>query len=311
MSILDSITAAFKSLAGKLWLLLVPVVLDVFLWLGPKLSAAPLIKDLFAYLQQTISSTAATAQTSSSALLSSGLAETEASFQTFNWMTLLSWGRVGVPSVSGLLPIKASYPLVLYIGTSLQLVLAVVVVLAVGLMLACIFIGMIGQVIKGERFNLAEVLKRAPTHWLNLAVIYVPLSFIFGAALMLSVVLGPLAFIVWVGILWILLYLFFVPQAVIIGNATPLEALRNSFIVVRLNFWSSLGFVFLVNVISAGFALIWGRLVATQVGIGVSIIFNAFIGTGLLIATCIYYVHRMEKWHTLLQQLRASAQHDR
>lgn len=306
MNIIDNMSAAFNTVIKKIWLLVIPVALDLFLWLGPKVSVAPLVNDFVAIIQQGLTSASATAQTSSADLVSSLLPELQATLASTNLLALLAWGRVGVPSISGLLPITPQNRLVLLINTPLQMVGVELAILALGLFLACILIGLISQAVRGEGLNLHQVLRRAPTHWLYLVLLYVPLNILLFMALGLGLLLGPLMFLLLGGILWISLYLFFVPQAVILSEASPLEALRDSFIIVRLNFWSSLGLVLLVYLISGGFGLIWSRLTFNPIGIIGSILANAFVGTGLLAATCFFYRDRMVKWQQMLQQHKMS-----
>jgi hypothetical protein len=307
LNIIETMTTAFGTIIKRFWLLVIPVALDLFLWLGPKVSAAPLVNDFMVVIQQGLASASATAQTSSADLVSSLLPELQTALGSTNLLALLAWGRVGVPSISGLLPITPQDRLVLLISTPLQMLGIELAILALGLFLACILIGLISQAIKGEGLSLLKVLRRAPTHWLYLVLLYVPLNILLFLGIGLGFLLGPLMFLLLGGIIWISLYLFFIPQAVILSDASPLEALRNSFIVVRLNFWSSLGLVLLVYLISGGFGLIWSRLTFTPIGILGSILANAFVGTGLLAATCIFYRDRMIKWQQILQQHKMSA----
>ena len=44
MSVIDSVSAGFRFLGKRVELLLIPVILDLFLWLSPRLSIAPLIQ---------------------------------------------------------------------------------------------------------------------------------------------------------------------------------------------------------------------------------------------------------------------------
>jgi hypothetical protein len=308
LNIIDTLSTAFNSLVKKIWLLVIPVALDLILWLGPKVALAPsLINDFMAIIRQTVDSTGASGQAASVGLVSSILPEMQSILEGVNLLTLLAWGRAGIPSISGILGASPLSPPVLPVRTPTQLVGIELAVLAIGLFLACIFIGLLSQVVKGESMNLGYVLRRAPTHWLYLVLLYVPLSILALAAVGLGSLLGPLMFLVLGGILWISLYLFFLPQAVILSDASPLEALRDSFIIVRLNFWSTLGLVILIYLISGGFGLIWGLLVSSPIGSIAAILANAFVGTGLLAASCYFYRDRMVKWQQVLQQHRMKA----
>jgi hypothetical protein len=306
LNIIETMSTAFNTIIKKLWLLVIPIALDLFLWLGPKISAAPLVKGFITVMQQGLATATAGAQASSVDLVNSLLPELQTTLGNTNLLALLAWGRVGVPSISGLLPITAQSWWVLSINTPVQMVGVELAILALGLFLACIFIGLISQAVKGESLSLLLVIRRAPTHWLYLVLLNIPLFILMIIAILLGTILGPLIFLVIGGILWISLYLFFVPQAVILSDASPLEALRDSFIIVRLNFWSTLGFVLLIYIISGGFGLIWSRLTFSPFGIIGAILANAFVGTGLLAATCFYYRDKMAKWRQILQQHKMS-----
>jgi hypothetical protein len=301
LNIIETMSTAFNAIIKRFWLLLIPVALDLFLWLGPKISVAPLVNSFITILQQGLSSASATAQANSADLATSLLPQLQSTLATTNLLALLSWGRVGVPTISGLLPITPGN-LVLVVNTPVQMVGVELAIVALGLFLSCIFLGLINQAVRGESLNLLQVLRRAPTHWLHLVLLFVPLGILLVLALGLGLLLGPLMFLLLGGILWISLYLFFIPQAVILGDASPLEALRNSFVVVRLNFWSALGLILLIYVISGGFGLIWSRLTFSPIGIVGAILANAFVGTGLLTATCFFYRDRMSRWQQLLLQ---------
>jgi hypothetical protein len=306
LNIIETLSTAFKTIIKKLWLLSIPIALDLFLWLGPKVSIAPLVSSFMVMVQQGLASVSTTSQASSANQLGSLLPELQTTLGSTNLLALLAWGRVGVPSISGLLPITSQDRLVLSISTAWQMVGIELAILAVGLFLACIFIGLIGQAVRGEELSLGMVLRHAPTHWLYLVLLYVPLSILLLVVIGLGLVLGPLMFLLLGGILWVSLYLFFIPQAIIVGDATPLQALRNSFIIVRLNFWSTLGLVILIYLISGGFTLIWSRLIVSPFGIIGSILANAVVGTGLLTATCIFYNDKMIKWLQMVQQHKVS-----
>ena len=50
--ILSPLAAGFELVTGRWWLLLLPVALDLFLWLGPRLNIAPLWQQLIALLPE-------------------------------------------------------------------------------------------------------------------------------------------------------------------------------------------------------------------------------------------------------------------
>ncbi len=52
MGPLACITTGFEVVARAPWLAVLPLLLDLFLWLGPRLSVAPILQDFKAFLLQ-------------------------------------------------------------------------------------------------------------------------------------------------------------------------------------------------------------------------------------------------------------------
>jgi hypothetical protein len=91
------------------------------------------------------------------------------------------------------------------------------------------------------------------------------------------------------GALLVVIYLFLADEAVIVGGAGPLTAIKASFRIVSRQFWSVLGLFLIVSIISLGLDLVWSRVASTAVGIWGAIIGSAFIATGLAASVMIYY----------------------
>ena len=89
----------------------------------------------------------------------------------------------------------------------------------------------------------------------------------------------------------------------------PLKALFSSFTVVRMNFLPAVGLIILVNVLGMGLGLIWRSIMGSTVGMLVAILFNAYIGTSLTVASFIFYRDRLARWHTFLQEQRSASPH--
>jgi hypothetical protein len=97
-------------------------------------------------------------------------------------------------------------------------------------------------------------------------------------------------------ILVLLLYLYFVTAAVVMDNLPVHRAIAQSFVLVRNNFWATLGFVLLYNLIALGFAYIMANLAAmTPIGTIAAILIYAYIGSGLAMALLVFYRTRILK----------------
>jgi hypothetical protein len=100
----------------------------------------------------------------------------------------------------------------------------------------------------------------------------------------------------------VLFYLYFVTAALIMDNVPLNVAIVRSLRLVQENFWSTLGFILLSNLIGLGIALLlvqlanlafWAALLA--------IIVNAYIGTGLTMALLVFYRSRFLKGADMAQ----------
>jgi hypothetical protein len=221
-----------------------------------------------------------------------------------NLLSLLAWGRLGMPSIAGLLPIDTSDRIVYQVADYGQMFLLQIVILGVGLLIACAFLSVLAQTLMNVRLTAEQWLRKVFTFWLYMVIIFVPLSLFFIFILSFSMILGPFGIFSVVLVLWLALYLSFVPQAIALGGQKPLSALASSFAVVRFGFWPTLALVALTNVISTGLGLIWQRLVGgSPITILVAIVANAYVGTALTVAMFIFFRNRI----ALLQQTLQSA----
>ena len=298
MSIIDTLSEGFRTVTKRLWIVAVPVALDVFLWLGPKLSVAPVIRDALAMLQDTMrmATPASVADTGMAEAFQVMSEELEATIGQANLLALLAWSRLGMPSIAGLRPLNPQVDRIIEITGYGQMLGLQALILLVGLFLACTFLAMVGQEVRGEGVKIDRLVQSVPRYWLRLLAIIVPLGFGLMFAVSASLVLGPLAFILLAVALWMLLYLFFVPQAVTMAEESPLRALWFSFLVVRTNFWSALGLILLTNLIGSGLSLVWRTVMQVPSGMLVAILGNAYIGSGLTAAAFIYYRDRVAMW---------------
>jgi len=303
LGVIDTLTAGFNTVARKLWLIIVPVILEVFLWFGPKLSAAPVIARTLQELQRSLNGLAVPAETQMGAQqmveMLDGIQQTVGRTNLFS---LLAWGRLGVPSIMGLQPIDPQIDWVIELTGVGQLLGAQILLLMVGLLIACFFLGMLGQEVRGEGLRLGELVRRVPRYWLYLVILFVPLAVIVVMAFTMTIFLGFLFLLALALLLWVLLYMYFVPEAITMGEASPLRAVFSSFTVVRMFFWPTVGLVLLVNVIILGMGMVWQLLMVNTIGTAAAILLNAYIGTSLTIASFIFYRDRVNMWIAALKQ---------
>jgi hypothetical protein len=180
-------------------------------------------------------------------------------------------------------------------GWSALAILALIPLLVVGgLFLGSLYLGVMGQFTREGSVDLKRLLQRVWRYWglitlfgmLLIGVLSVlgfPVMLVVGFLELASPALARFALLGAVGlVLWMLFHLFFVPHAIVVSDSGLLRAMWNSLVIVARNFWSALALVVLMNLISAGFGVIWDRISVNMLLTLASIAGNAFIGTGLV-----------------------------
>jgi len=310
LNIIDTISAGFDTVRRNPWLLLLPILLDVFLWLGPKLSIAPIVEEsvsAFEEMQQSLS-------------IDRGLDATLSAMPEFdptflretvghaNLFAGIVWGVLGVPSVAATRLIEPTDNWVIQLSDGCTAFMLLAVIIVAGLFVATFYLALAGRVVRGGDEPFRKMIQKLPRYALYITIVLMPIVLVTAAAMGLSFLCGPFTFLLLGAALWLGIYLYFAPEAITMSHAEPLEAVRNSMILLRMAFWPTLGFIVLCTVISAGTSVIWQKLLTSPLGIAVAIPINAFVGTGLTAATFIYYRERLSLWHSLVAQARAHSQ---
>lgn len=314
LGIIDSLSAGYRLLIQRLELLLLPLLLDAFLWFAPRLSIEPLLTGLADFYTEIFEQVGGAA-----AMTGSGLADLpaevtrvmDAAGRSVNLYDLLvSSSLYHVPSLlvslPGLKTGQASQEIASAFsagGSALLLGLA-------GLLIGVLYMNLLARIVP-----LGEGEKEAPTprflsallrHWLRsigfllaifllLLMIYIPTAVAITVLMLISPALGAGAMMLMGGLVTVIFfYLYFVTVGLVLDNLPVRAAVMRSIVLVRHNFWTTLGFFLLTNLISVGFTLLLREVVAVGVaGIALGALANAFIGTGLTMALLIFYRTRL------------------
>lgn len=313
MGVIDTLSAGYNLVNQRLWLILVPVFLDLLLWLGPHLSVAPFIMDVISLAPPPAGEMSLEYAESLEQVRQAMLQMA----QEFNLLGLLAAGFLGMPSLIGVASLGASFGsktvFLLYDWWAIFL-LAIVLAIA-SIWLGAIYLVPIAQAVregsKGERGERPLLLTMARQYWITgwrlslyvallLAIMVsfgVPFSLVIGIIMAFSPDLA--AFFVgllWIAALWVAFYLFFTIQSITVGQTGVLRSFWNSLNVVRWNLGSALGLVLLVNLVQRGMPIVWRWLAREPWGVPLGIVGNAYIGTGLMAATMIFYRDRFALW---------------
>lgn len=319
MTIIDALSAGFNLVRRRLWLMLVPVVLDLFLWLGPRISVGPLLQRIAPLLSPpaTAALSAADAQTlalSRDALLEAG--------RSFNMFSLLTNSLLGVPGVMSVAepaqPVLASP--VVQVSSGWLALGALILLLLASVFIATLYLSLIAQEVTTGTISLKNLLRDVwvcgsrivvlGVFLLGIALVFIlPMSIVSAVAAVFSqglaiMMIGAFSLAAMWVTLAVLIYLFFAVSAIVLNGDGVLQAVRNSVIVVRRNMWSTLGLVVLVNVISMGLGLVWQRMAVASWGAPIGILCNSFVGSGLAAAVFIFY---RDRYARLQQEVQSAA----
>ena len=292
-SIWATIAAGFDVTAKHFWLILIPVLLDSFLWLGPRLSVRLLLERVVAFWQQ---ESAAVSGLNVDILL--------ALAPRTNLLTSLSVPVVGVPALMvGLTPETTPLPTTLIELDSAGLVFLLFLLFSVlGLLLTAVYMTLTASVIR--QMPVRQALGKLVVNWFRLMglivtllifamMVYIPVIAVGVLAALISQGLASLILVAGAGlILWVAVYLVFAPHGIFV-NGRPLgRAMIESLQMMRYFLLSAVTLLLVVILIGQG--VDWLLLLAddgswlTWFGIWG----HAFVSTALLAATFIFYRDR-------------------
>ncbi len=291
----NAIITGLDLTAKHLWLLLLPVLLDLFFWLGPRLHFQTLIEEMVAALPQETD------------LLEFAAPLLEVAPRT-NVFTVLSVPFIGVPTLMATLspetlPVAPSSTDIDSWGVWIALFLGLMVL---GLFLTAVFYVMISSVVAppavGRSFGSwlavsGKVFQRLLLLTLffiavSLAI-YIPISLVGALAFVFSAPLGTFILLVAPFVLiWVVIYLSVAPQIIVLDNQPALQAVRGSVLFVRHNLLAIL--LLLLSIILVGTIVDW-LLVVAENGTWftfVNILGHAFVSTALVTALFVFYRDR-------------------
>jgi hypothetical protein len=321
-TLIDSIGEGYAAINRRPWIVLLPVVLNLYLWFGAQLSFGPLftnISSLLKSLQPNLLDQSEM-QTMFDELLAGGSVDLRPQLAALNLVPTLRQyvvGTVDTGAGSAGVPVVQEVPRLIdpqradtiQVSTAGEAMLAFLVLNALAVTLSAVFLTQVGAAVRrswlpggglGPALRVGLAILGSIGAILGVALA-LGLPFIFFATLLmfLNQTLGLLALeLLFVIGFWVRIYIGFYPEAIVVGGQGPLRAIYTSFNVVRRNFWGTLGFLAISLIISLGSGVIWHRLVGTTAGLIVAIVGSAYIGSGLLAARMAFFRERLRRWQS-------------
>jgi hypothetical protein len=121
----------------------------------------------------------------------------------------------------------------------------------------------------------------------------VPVVLVAGVLLILQIDLAALVsiFFVMLGSL-VAIYARFVLESIIVNDIGPVSALKRSAILTQTFFGPTVRFSIAAMLIATGALRLWDVMISSPPGLPVAIVVNSFLGTGMAIATMMFYYDR-------------------
>lgn len=289
--------------ANKAYLMLCPVILDLFLLFGPKLRIETFSRPVFDSLFNQMPKSPANVPTQQLELLKEVLNQ---ALSTVNLFGFLQTYPVGISVLFG--SAGSSTPL----GSSpeIQVISALLIIALIALfMILGVFFGTVYFSITAaaSKENGKFVWQVFGSQFLNIVLLYIALIILIAVtAIPISCLLTlifmtiPLLYqlilvlIIMLGC-WIMIPLFYIPHGIFMKNLDFPNAVKESF---KMASWSSpitIRFILLSLVFSFGLDMIWTIPAQTSWLILISIFGHAFITTALLASSFILY-RELDKW---------------
>ena len=295
-SLMKSLMAGFDAISNHVSLILFSVLLDLLLWFGPHVRIAKLFEPIF----QQAAAYPEMQNAGTMDLLRLGA-------ERLNLLSVVRTFPIGIPSLmAGRSPIETPYnkPLWLDISTLGVGVGLWFLFILIGLAFGTLYFSVVAQATLSTGiswratlhqwpWNFAQVILLSLFWFLLIAIFLVPLSCVLSILFLLGIGVTqfPLLIALFLGgiLVWLMIPLFFSPHGIFAKHRPMWISLIQAVRLSRITF-STTGLLILVIVLlSEGLDVLWNVPAEGSWLMLVGIAGHAFITTGLLSATYIYY----------------------
>jgi len=310
IGIVASLAAGFEAVNQRPTLILLPLGLDVFLWLGPHLSGRRLMErflDQVFNLQRlpgaVDASTAAAFRAMRAALMQYG--------ESHNLFAALSTAPLGLPSLSASLsPITAptGRPLFWLIDHPLGYLLLVGIFSVLGLFLGAVYFGGIAQQVRDAQVSWVRLFTQVWGDWVRLTLfagfmlgvliaLFVPLIALSALITLFSPIAGTFFSALSSAMaLWVVLYAALTVQGIVLQRRGLFGALWDSVRLVHVTLNPTAILYTMIFLITLGLGEVWALAPADSWFLLLGLVGHAVVSTALVAATFAYYQDRYRWW---------------
>ncbi|NLN69387.1 MAG: hypothetical protein GX142_01170 [Chloroflexi bacterium] len=309
-SIIQALIAGFNTIANKPGLILIPIILDLFLWFGP----AWRVDHLFSPLAQGFTQLPGANVGEFLPVFEDYQAVMQEILANFNLAVSLRTLPVGVPSLmvskpSFLNPI--GQPLTFSLESSFQFLITWLLFIFIGYFLGSLYFQSISkQIVSYDQDNFKSLLKSflqivlMPILLLIVTVILsVPLIFLVAFVVALSPLIGQLLLTLsMIFILWAIIPLIFTPHGIFLYQQNLIAAMITSINVVRISMSKTIWFFFASYLMVEGLNYLWRSPNVDNWFLFVGIFGHAFIVSAIIAASFHYFIDATKFSQTVINQ---------
>jgi hypothetical protein len=295
-----SLRAGFDAVANKIVIIIIPIVIDLILWLGPHVQVKTLVNNFL----NSMTSSAELSSLQSGDLLTSSMDVIRTAAEQFNLLSLLRTIPVGIPSLmAARLPVDTpnGVPKFIDVTNFFGATAIAISLLLVGLIIGCFYYILVFQVALQGKIELKKILK--DWSWTSLQVlslalallilfivISVPSSCAISGLTLLGLPFGQFAVFLYIGVLlWLIFPLLFAAHGIFVNHNNALVSVQRSMLLTRMTLPTTSLFVLAVLVTSEGLDYLWRVPPETSWLTLVGVSGHAFITSALLAASFFYY----------------------
>ncbi len=314
--VVGSLRAGFDAVASNLAVALIPLALDLLLWLGPRLRVNRLFQPIFDEMSRYASFSGIpstdlkTLQENSSLLLEQ--------LKQYNLLGTLRTFPIGIFSLmSGTMPSKTPLgtPSSIQVDSVFTLLGWLVLLTLIGWLCGGLFFRWVSLVVVTPTQPVDTRFGQSILQTMLLSLLYFMLLIMIGTPVMIVLALviaaSPLlaqGMLLILGLLsmWLIVPLFFSPHGIFIRHQNAFSSIYASLRMARFTLPTSSLFVLSVLLIAYGLNFLWNIPSSDSWMALVGIAGHAFITTSLLAASFIYY-RDMQVWlQTVFEKLKAN-----
>lgn len=299
-SLIECIRSGFDVIANHIYLVIFPLLLDLFLWLGPHYRIKSLVDRSLAALDQVM--TGQEGLPPDLVQVNSEIARLFA--ERYNLLSILRTQPVGIPSLmSGRLPIQTPLgtPRFIELTSTWNVFMAIVLTACLGLILGALYYLLVAQLVAGDQIDWTAALRDWPQASLRslglsmfffgvLVAVTVPFSCLISLLTVSGLAVSQLSFLLY-GIImaWWLFPLAFAAHGIFLYREKLWNSLRRSVRMTRSTFALTALMVMLILLASEGLDLLWNTPQENSWLMLLGIAGHGFVTSALLATSFVYY----------------------